>query len=155
MLEHLPPWHSNRLSRLIKTPKLHICDTGLTTALLGVDTAALIKDRDLLGQLLETFVFQELKRQASWNETQVQFYHFRDKDGVEVDIVLEQAGKITGIEVKAAATVREKDFRGLKKLRETTGERFASGVVMYDGENAAGFGENLYAIPIRALWETI
>ena len=154
LLEHLPPWHSNRLSRLIKTPKLHMGDTGLATALLGLDAGALIKDRDMLGQILETFVFQELRRQASWNETLVQFHHFRDKDGAEVDIVLEQAGKITGIEVKAAATVTGKDFRGLKKLRETTGERFAAGVVMYDGENVAGFGENLYAIPIRVLWET-
>jgi predicted AAA+ superfamily ATPase len=154
LLEHLPPWHSNRLSRLIKTPKLHIGDTGLATALLGLDAGSLIKDRDMLGHLLETFVFQELRRQANWNEKPVQFHHFRDKDGVEVDIVLEQAGKITGIEVKAAATVIGKDFRGLKKLREATGERFAAGVVMYDGENVAGFGENLYAIPIRILWET-
>ncbi|MBI4774731.1 MAG: ATP-binding protein [Deltaproteobacteria bacterium] len=153
LLEHLPPWHSNRLSRLIKTPKLHMGDTGLAAALLGVDASALLKDRSMLGRLLETFVFQELRRQASWNETPVQFHHFRDKDGVEVDMVLEQAGKITGVEVKAAATVMEKDFRGLKKLRETTGERFAAGVVMYDGGNIAGFGENLYAIPIRALWE--
>jgi hypothetical protein len=155
LLEHLPPWHSNRLSRLIKTPKLHIGDTGLAMALLGMDAAALIKDRDMLGQLLETFVFQELRRQASWNEAPVRFYHFRDKDGAEVDMVLEQAGKVTGVEVKATATVTGKDFRGLKKLREITGERFAAGVVMYDGENAAGFGENLFAIPIRALWETI
>jgi predicted AAA+ superfamily ATPase len=153
LLEHLPPWHSNRLSRLIKTPKLHLADTGLASALLGVDAEFLTKDRAMLGQLLETFVFQELKRQASWNETPVQFYHFRDKDGVEVDIVLEQAGKLTGVEIKAAATVMVKDFRGLKKLRETTGERFAAGIVMYDGENVAGFGESLYAIPIRALWE--
>ena len=62
-------------------------------------------------------------------------------------------GDVAGVEIKAAATVMEKDFRGLKKLRETTGERFAAGVVMYDGEHVAGFGDNLYAVPIRALWE--
>jgi hypothetical protein len=155
LLEHLPPWYSNRLSRLVKTPKLHLADTGLASALLGVDAAALIKDRSILGQLLETFIFQELRRQASWNDRPVQFHHFRDKDGVEVDMVLEQAGKVSGVEVKAAATITEKDFRGLKKLRETTGDRFAAGVVMYDGESVAGFGDNLYAVPIRALWETI
>ena len=108
----------------------------------------------MLGQLLETFVFQEFKRQASWNDTPVQFHHFRDKDGVEVDIVLEQAGRVAGVEVKAAATVMKRDFRGLRKLREAIGERFAAGVVLYDGENIAGFGDRLYAIPIRALWET-
>ena len=68
--------------------------------------------------------------------------------------MLEQAGRITGIEVKAAATVMEKDFRGLKKLQGTVGKQFAAGAVLYDGENVAGFGENLYAIPIRMLWET-
>jgi uncharacterized protein len=154
MLEHLPPWHTNRLSRLIKTPKLHIADTGLAASLLGMDAELLYKDRTLLGQIMETFVFQELKRQAGWNDRPVQFYHFRDKDGFEVDIVLEQAGKVTGVEIKAAATVTEKDFRALKKLRETAGERFGAGVVMYDGESVAGFGDNLYAVPIRALWET-
>jgi hypothetical protein len=154
LLEHLQPWHSNRLRRLIKTPKLHLGDTGLASALLGVDAEFLIKDRAMLGQLLETFVFQELKRQASWSDTPVQFYHFRDKDGVEVDIVLEKAGTVAGIEIKAAATVMKKDFRGLKKLREANGERFAAGVVVYDGEHVVGFGEKLYAVPIRALWET-
>lgn len=151
LLEHLSPWHSNRMSRLIKTPKLHLADTGLVASLLGMDAEFLYKDRTMLGQLLETFVFQELKRQASWNDRPVQFNHFRDKDGVEVDIVLEQAGKLTGIEIKAAATVTKKDFRGLKKLQETTGERFAAGAVMYDGDNAIGFDDKLYAIPIRAL----
>lgn len=152
LLEHLPPWYSNQLSRLIKTPKLHLTDTGLVATLLGVTAEHLVKDRVLLGQLLETFVFQELKRQISWNETPVQFYHFRNKDGVEVDIVMEKAGEVSGVEVKAAATVTSKDFRGLKKLRETSGERFAAGVVMYDGEQVVGFGEKLYAVPIRALW---
>lgn len=154
LLEHLPPWHTNRLSRLIKTPKLHLADTGLAASLLGVDAELLYKDRTLLGQILETFVFQELKRQAGWNDRPVQFYHFRDKDGFEVDIVLEQAGKVAGVEIKAASTVTKKDFRGLAKLKESMGDRFVAGIVMYDGESAVGFGEGLYAVPIPALWET-
>jgi uncharacterized protein len=155
LLEHLPPWHSNRLSRLIKTPKLHLTDTGLAAALLGVDAGSLARDRALLGQLLETFVFQELRRQASWCEKPITFHHFRHKDGAEVDIVLDRgAGEVAGIEVKAAATVTATDFRGLKKLREATGDRFLTGVVLYDGESVAGFGDRLCAVPIRALWET-
>jgi len=153
LLEHLPPWHTNRLSRLIKTPKLHLADTGLASSLLGVDAELLYKERTMLGQILETFVFQELKRQAGWSDRPVQFYHFRDKDGVEVDMVLEQTGRIAGVEVKAAATVTGKDFRGLRKLRESTGERFAAGVLIYDGENVAGFGESIYAVPVRVIWE--
>lgn len=154
MLEHLPSWFSNRISRLIKTPKLHLADTGLAASLLGMDATAIYKDRAIFGQLLETFVFQELKRQASWNDRPVRFHHFRNKDGVEVDIVMEQAGRLTGVEIKASATVTKKDFRGLRKLLETNADRFAAGVLIYDGENTVGFGENLYAVPVRAVWET-
>lgn len=153
LIEVLPPWHSNRLSRLVKTPKLHMGDTGLAASLLGVDTAALVKDRALLGQLLETFVFQELRRQASWHQDAIGFHHFRDKDGYEVDIVLEREGRdIAGIEVKAAATVSESDFRGLRKLKDASGARFAAGVVLYDGESAVRFADDLFAVPIKALW---
>ena len=154
LLDTLPPWHNNRLSRLIKTPKLHIGDTGVACALMGLDAVALTKNRETLGQLLETFVFQELRRQASWHEAAIAFHHFRDKDGAEVDIVLERgAHAIAGIEVKAAATVTVADFRGLRKLREAAGRRFAAGVVLYDGETSASFGQQLYAVPLRTLWD--
>lgn len=154
VVELLPPWHSNRISRLVKTPKLHVGDTGLACALLGMDAGALAADRTLLGQLLETFVFQELRRQASWQEDPVRFFHFRDRDVAEVDIVVERgAHRIAGVEVKAAATVTATDFRGLRKLRDAAGRRFAGGVVLYDGETSASFGDGLHAVPIRALWE--
>jgi uncharacterized protein len=155
LLEELLPWHNNRLSRLIKTPKLHMGDTGLASALLGVDADALWADRKLLGQLLETFVYQELRRQASGWDKYVSFYHFRDKDNAEVDIVLELGARfIAGVEVKAAASVQKRDFRGLRKLRSAAGDRFRSGIVLYDGEVTASMGKNLYAVPIRKLWET-
>jgi len=129
-------------------------DTGLTSSLLGIDAAALSKDRSLLGQLLETFVFQELRRQASWNGDLIRFHHFRDKDGYEVDIVLEREGHdIAGLEVKASATVTNRDFRGLRKLQSATGTRFTSGVVLYDGESTVRFSERLFAVPVSALWD--
>lgn len=154
LLEELPPWHSNRLSRLIKTPKLHLGDTGVACALLGLNAETLANDRALLGQFLESFVFQELRRQASWHEEQIAFYHFRDKDGVEVDMILEADGqRLAGIEVKAAATVIAADFKGLHKLKAAVAERFAGGVVLYDGESTVPFGDDLFAVPIRRLWE--
>jgi uncharacterized protein len=129
LVEELRPWHSNRISRLIKTPKIHLSDTGLASVLVGLDAAALGKDRTALGPRLETFVFQELRRQASWSEKDIRFYHFRDKDTFEVDIVLERgACEIAGVEVKVAATVTEADSRGLRKLRDTAKNRFAGGM---------------------------
>ncbi|MDE2684976.1 MAG: ATP-binding protein [Chloroflexota bacterium] len=154
LVERLPPWHSNRLSRLVKTPKLHIGDTGLGCALLGIGPVALAQDRTFFGQLLETFVFQELKRQSICQEQPLSFFHYRDKDQVEVDVVIERGAlAVAGIEVKASATVTTSDFRGLHKLKKTTGDRFASGVVLYDGEIASSFGDGMFAVPIRSLCE--
>jgi hypothetical protein len=154
LLERLPPWHSNLLSRLVKTPKLHIGDTGIACALLGMDAASVQRERDIMGRLLETFVLQELRRQASGRGEPFSFFHFRDRDDYEVDIVIERgAGQIAGIEVKAAASVAERDLRGLRRLRNAAGSRFARGVVLYDGEAGIDFGDSLYAVPLRTLWE--
>jgi uncharacterized protein len=155
LIERLAPWHTNRLSRLVKTPKLHLGDSGLAATLLDADSDSFARDPTLLGQLVETFVFQELNRQASWRDDAPRFFHFRDRDGVEVDIVIERGARaVAGVEVKAGATVTESDFRGLRKLQHAAGARFARGVVLYDGETALSFGDRLQAVPIRLLWET-
>jgi predicted AAA+ superfamily ATPase len=154
LIERLPPWHRNRLSRMVKTPKLHMGDTGVACALLGVDAAGLQRDRALLGGMLETFVLQELEREASAKSEPLAFFHYRDRDDFEVDIVIERGvGSIAGVEVKAAATVTEADFRGLRKLQDAAGSDFAHGVVLYDGEACVPFGDRLHAVPLSALWE--
>ena len=154
LVEELPPWHGNRLSRLVKTPKVHLGDSGLACSLLGLDAEALAADRGTLGQLLETFVVQELRRLASGRGERVDFLHYRDRDGAEVDVVLERgARELAGVEVKAGATVSASDFRGLRKLQEASGARFKAGVVLYDGEATLPFGDRLHAVPVRCLWE--
>lgn len=151
LIEQLEPWHNNRLSRLVKTPKLHLADTGLACALLGVSPHDLWQDKALLGQILETFIYQELRKQADWHEQELHFCHYRDKDKVEVDIIIEQGRKLAGIEVKAAATVIQSDFKGLKRLKDATDQRFTTGVVFYDGDTILPFGERLFAVPISVL----
>lgn len=154
LLERLPSWHSNHLSRLVKRPKLHVGDTGVACALLGLDAERLDADRPTFGPMLETFVLQELKRQASGRADPIGFHHYRDRDDFEVDIVLEDgSARLAGIEVKAAASVNEADLRGLRKLRAVAGKRFVAGIVLYDGEATVAFGDGLFAVPIRTLWE--
>ena len=155
LIEETPAWHVNRLSRLVKTPKLHVGDTGWAAARMGLTAEALFADRELLGQFLETFVYQELRRLTGAGSEELRFHHFRDKDGYEVDIVLERNDRrLAGVEVKASGTVRPSDFTGLRKLGAATGDRFAAGVLLYDGETAARFGDRLYALPVSYLWET-
>lgn len=152
LVDLLPPWHIRHINRLVKTPKLHLADTGLCAALLGMDAARLYANRNLFGQMLETFVFQELRRQSGSAPENIDFSHFRHRDDHEVDIVLEQGGLLAGVEVKASGSVREADFRGLHKLQEIAGEHFVCGVVLYDGEASLRFGPNLFALPMATLW---
>ena len=156
LVEFLPPWFSNRAKRLIKSPKLHFGDTGLACTLLRCGAAAELYDqRVLLGQLLETFVFGEIAKQAAAHPERIGLYHLRDKDGYEVDIVVQRGTQHVGIEVKAASSVHEADFRGIKRLRELLGPRFHGGIVLYDGDHVLPFGERLLAVPLSALWSRI
>ena len=108
------------------------------------------------GKILETFIYNELRRQASWHDSDLSLYHYRDKDLYEVDIVIQQDGRaISGIEIKAAGTVTERDFRGLRRLRQATAQTFSAGVVLYDGDHLLPFGEKLYGVPISALWGNV
>lgn len=157
VLDHLPAWHHKRGAGLVKRPKQHFGDTGLACFLLKVSAEELYAphlDRTLFGHLLETFVLQELRRQASASPEPVDFFHYREKSGAEVDIVLRRGSQLAGVEVKAAATTGTEDFRGLRRFQELAGKRFACGVVLYDGHHCLRFGDRLYAVPIRFLWET-
>lgn len=155
LLEQTPAWHSNRLKRLVKTPKLHLGDTGVACALMNMNSPALALDRRLLGHVLETFVFQELRRQASGDRQPHDFFHFREKDGAAVDIVIQRGvTALAGVEVKAAATVNDADLRGMHKLRAVTGKRFAAGALLYNGDHCLSFDPGIYAVPLSALWES-
>lgn len=153
LVRRLPAWSNNLLARAIRRPKLHISDTGLLTTLIGADEDRIATDLDLAGMLYETFVAAELERQISWLDNQPRMYHFRDRDQREVDIVLEHRdGSVTAVEVKAAATVRERDFRGLRHLRDKLGSRFKAGALIYAGASTVPFGDRLGAVPLSGLW---
>jgi hypothetical protein len=154
LVRRVAPWFRNKLSRLVKTPKLHFLDSGLLAALLGVTAERIAKDRAVFGKLLETFVFAELLKLSSWRKRGCAIYHYRDKDQDEVDFVLEDSsGAVVGIEVKASATVTGADFKGLRKLAAACGAEFRMGAVFYDGDRTVPFGDHLFAAPISCLWQ--
>jgi uncharacterized protein len=153
LVEQLPAWHSNEYKRLVKTPKLHSVDTGMMCAVRGLNRERLLKQPGDFGLVLESFVYNELRKQAVWIEEPLNFHHYRDKDKVEVDVIIENAmGDCFAIEVKAAATLSAKDFTGLKRFQSVAGKRFKIGVLLYDGDHTTAFGDNLYAVPLGALW---
>jgi predicted AAA+ superfamily ATPase len=153
LFQPLPAWSANLGKRLIKSPKIHLIDSGLTAHLAGVTHQRLDRDPLFFGHLLETFVVSELRKQIGWSDTRVNLYHYRTTTGREVDILLEDAaGRLVGLEVKASSTVGRKDFAGLDALSEDAGERFVRGIVLYSGEQAVSFGEQHVALPVSALW---
>ncbi|MBV9221683.1 MAG: ATP-binding protein [Methylobacteriaceae bacterium] len=153
LIRTLPPWHSNALKRLTKTPKLHFLDTGLLAALRGITPERIARDRRVFGPLLETFVFCEVLKLAGWSSERLAFSHYRDKDQNEVDVIIEdRSGRMVGIEVKASATVTSEDFRGLRRLAETNPDQFAIGMVLHDHHRPVPFGDRLWAVPISAMW---
>ena len=153
LVRTLQPWFSNKLKRLTKTPKIHFLDSGLLAALGDLSPDHIRSDRGKFGALLETFVFAEILKLASWADDRFEFSQFRDKRQNEVDIIIEdRRGRVTGIEIKAGATVTSSDFKGLRMLAEACGDRFVSGVVLYDHDKIVPFGERLHAAPLSVLW---
>ena len=154
IVQVLPAWAHRQINRLVKSPKLHFVDTALAAHLQGVTATSLAKDRMPLGNLLASFVFSELSKQATWAEGRYRFYHYRDNAGSEVDFIIEDdQQRQVGVEVKAAASVKASDFSGLRKFQAAS-TNFQLGVVLYDGNVRLSFGPNMLALPIASIWST-
>ncbi len=153
LIRVVPPWHANISKRLVKTPKVYLCDTGLMAYLHGSTAATLAAATPGKGALYENFVLAELLKQMTWCGTAAALWHFRTAAGREVDCVLEaRDGRLVGIEVKASATVGAADFAGLRELATLAKKRFVAGVILYAGDMLVPFGEQCWAVPLQVLW---
>lgn len=151
LIQRIPAWSSGATRRSVGMPKLMFVDSGMANHLAN---GARHTDQ-VAGGLMENFVLGELCRQMTWSETWAHIYHYRDRDKHEVDAVIEEnGGRIVGVEVKAAETVRSSDFQGLRYLQRRLGDRFHAGFVLYCGDQAESFGDGMGCLPISALWTT-
>ncbi|MEE4329678.1 MAG: DUF4143 domain-containing protein, partial [Wenzhouxiangella sp.] len=154
LIRRLPAWHSNRAKRLVKSPKIHVCDSGLAAALADLRPEQWNPERKRFGQLLESFVVQQFIAMGAWTDMEPCFWHYRDKDQVKVDLVIEVGSRLWGVEVKAAASVNASDGRGLQRLAQIAGHRFQGGLVLYDGDAVLPIDRdrNILAAPLAKLW---
>jgi predicted AAA+ superfamily ATPase len=154
VIEGIPAWTSNRLKRLVLSPKRYLVDAGLFAGILRVDTQAVLRDGDLLGRVLDTFVASQLRSELPVAVTRPRLFHLRSQQGRrEVDLLAELAGGgIVGIEVKANAAPKRDAARHLAWLREEMGDRFVAGVVLHTGPRVYTLGERIVAAPICTLW---
>lgn len=153
LVRMLPGWAVNLNKRVVKAPKVYLLDTGLLAHLLDIDANRLTRDPGLRGPLLENFVYMELVKLIGWSKAQPSLYHYRSHHDREVDFVLEHPdGRIVGIEVKSGDTVDPRDARNLEDLRDTAGDRFHQGILLYPGTNALALGDRISTMPIQGLW---
>ena len=152
LLRRIGAWHGNAIRRLIKRPKLHFIDSALAAALGYRDDWRLVDNRP--GELLESFVCGEIGKAAALARNEMRLSHFRDRNGNEVDLVVEQAGRgLIGIETTAAPAVGPTDFKGLRQLRAAAGDDFVCGIILHDGDCIQQVAAGLFAMPIAMLWE--
>lgn len=152
LIQSVPAWSTNLTARVARRPKLMVTDTGLAARLLG---GRLSTDPELAGRLVETFVAGELRAQAEWSQARPGLFHYRDRDGAEVDLIMESGdGRVVGVEVKVGATVRAEDLRGLRLLERRLGSDLAAGIVLCTAAEPRHLGGRLWIVPISALWES-
>lgn len=155
LIKQIPAWTRNLNTRSIGKPKLAFVDSGVAAALLDQDSSRLRKPGSPLGGLLEGFVAMEIARQLTWSRTRAELFHYRTRDQVEVDVVMEnRRGEVIAIEVKSSATPSPEDFRGIRHLHERVGDELLAGYVLHAGPHTLPFGDKYVAVPISALWET-
>lgn len=156
LVQEIPAWGTNLARAAVRRPKLVLCDSGLTAHLVGQSTARFageVDGRPGPGHLFESFVIVELLKAAGWAATDVSVFHWRDRAGREVDLLLERRdGDVIAVECKLSATVGRADFRHLEHLRDQLGDRFRGGAVIHLGAATLPFGDRLWASPVSALW---
>lgn len=154
VVDAVPAWTSNRLKRLVLSPKRYVVDPALVAAILRLDVNAILLSGDLLGRLLDTLVMSELRAELVVSRSRARLYHVRQEQGrFEVDVLGELGGgQIVGIEVKASAAPTVSDARHLAGLRDRLGDSFLAGIVFHTGPRTFALGERITAVPISALW---
>lgn len=154
VVEQTPAWSSNRLKRIVRRPKRYLVDAGLMAAILRLDVSGVIRDGNLLGRILDTFVAAQLRPEVQLSRCRPRLHHLRTQAGrQEIDLLAELGGeRVIAFEVKAGAAPTASDAAHLAWLRDLLGERFLSGLVLHTGPRNYRLDERIQAVPIAALW---
>jgi len=154
VLETLPAWSTNRVSRMTRTAKRYLVDTSLVAAALDLDERAVLRDGNLLGRMIDTFVLAQIRPEAALTSSRSRLYHLRSRDARhEIDLIAELSGEdVVAVEIKSSSAPKRSDARHLEWLREQLGERFLAGAVLHTGPRPFRLAERIYALPICTLW---
>ena len=134
IIKRLPPYYKNLNKRVIKAPKLYFYDSGLVCYLLGIRSAEQLKLHPLAGAIFESYVLSELWKHSYNKIQQGALYYFRDNRGREVDVVFEEDGDLSQLEIKMGKTIMSKTFSALKYLPTLIG--ISQSWLVYGGDDS-------------------
>lgn len=129
----LRPYFNNYNKRIVKTPKLYFWDTGLACSLLGIQTAAELQNHYARGALFENFVIVEMIKQFYHRGVRPNVYFWRDHSGREIDLLIDQGGRLFPFEIKSGETLREDWFKNLNFFQKLSGTPAERTYLIYGG----------------------
>jgi predicted AAA+ superfamily ATPase len=152
VLDIVPAWSTNRLKRLTQRGKRYLTDTGLTAGALRVDAGDLLREGDLLGRMIDTYVAAQVRAEIASSDRLPGLFHLRDRDGHEVDLLLDYGRRgLIGVEIKASAAPTRADSGSLRWLQQQLPD-LRAGVVLHTGARVYRLDDGIAAVPIAALW---
>ena len=152
--QQIPAWTSNRLTRVGSRRKRYLCEPALVGPLIGLDRRSIVRNADLLGRVIDSFVVSQLRPEMSLGRFPVSMHHLRQDGKHEIDLILERRdGAVIAIEVKAGTTVDRNDARHLIWLRDQLDlNDFRAGIVFHTGKVIRRIDDRIWAVPVCAIW---
>jgi predicted AAA+ superfamily ATPase len=148
----LKSYQKNIGKEMIKSPKIYFADSGVLSHLLRVRTIDELNHSPYNGDIVETFVYSELKKHISLNQEFFKINYYRTKDKNEIDFIVENDTHILAIEVKSSQTARVDDFRHIISFDSMVTDKKVVGIVLYFGQNVVRFKEKFWAVPMRVFF---
>ncbi len=157
LVHRVPAWSRKVASKIVRRPKLHVCDSGLGAAIIGKGPEALARRNDpSVGPLIESFAIGEIAKQLTWSDISARLYHLRDRGGLEIDAIIESSdGRVIAVEIKASTIARTDDAAPMAAVRDRldrVGTDFIGGIVFHTGNRRTSLGDRLVGLPVADLW---
>ena len=147
----LRPYYSNVTKRIIKSPKVYFVDTGLAAFLTGWNTPETLANGAMAGSIFETYVVSEIIKSYWYNGRSPNIYYYRDNHGAEIDVLIEENGKLYPVEIKRTTTPNVGDIKNFKVIEDVLHAQRGPGAVVCNASTHLPLTADVNVIPVAYL----